>query len=82
MEQMFWSCVVDLCHTLKILYFAYFCLNLQAQYCDWIKFFEAVSKYKIYMEVSHLRPIVSVSKAPHWWWQYAAQAGLRQKKMR
>ncbi|KAJ1403039.1 Vacuolar protein sorting-associated protein 13, N-terminal domain [Sesbania bispinosa] len=52
-----------------------------AQYHDWIKLLEAVSRYKTYMEVSHLRPAVPISKAPYLWWQYAAQAALRQLKM-
>lgn len=54
---------------------------LQGQYHDWIKLFEVVSRYKTYVEVSHLRPLVQVSQNPHLWWQYAAQAGLQQKKM-
>ncbi|PNY09268.1 calcium-dependent lipid-binding family protein, partial [Trifolium pratense] len=53
----------------------------EAQYHDWIKLLEAVSRYKIYMEVSHLRPSVPISKAPYLWWQYAAQATLQQLKM-
>ncbi|KAI5415493.1 hypothetical protein KIW84_040789 [Lathyrus oleraceus] len=53
----------------------------EAQYHDWIKLLEAVSRYKTYMEVSHLRPTVSISKAPYLWWQYAAQATLQQLKM-
>ncbi|KAJ1418687.1 VPS13, repeated coiled region [Sesbania bispinosa] len=53
----------------------------EAQYHDWIKLLEAVSRYKTYMEVSHLRPAVPISKAPYLWWQYAAQAALRQLKM-
>ncbi|MCH98644.1 vacuolar protein sorting-associated protein 13-like, partial [Trifolium medium] len=52
-----------------------------AQYHDWIKLLEAVSRYKTYMEVSHLRPSVPISKAPYLWWQYAAQATLQQLKM-
>lgn len=53
----------------------------EGQYHDWIKLFEVVSRYKTYVEVSHLRPLVQVSQNPHLWWQYAAQAGLQQKKM-
>ncbi|KAG2726780.1 hypothetical protein I3760_01G128300 [Carya illinoinensis] len=53
----------------------------ESQYHDWIKLLEAVSRYKTYVEVSHLRPVVPVSEAPHLWWRYAAQAGLQQKKM-
>ncbi|XP_019418850.1 PREDICTED: uncharacterized protein LOC109329610 isoform X2 [Lupinus angustifolius] len=52
----------------------------EAQYHDWIKLLEVVSRYKIYMEVSHLRPTVPISKAPHLWWQYAAHA-MQQQKM-
>ncbi|KAK4265962.1 hypothetical protein QN277_026944 [Acacia crassicarpa] len=53
----------------------------EAQYHDWIKLLEAVSRYKTYLEVSHLRPSTPVSKAPELWWKYAAQAGLQQKRM-
>ncbi|XP_019431159.1 PREDICTED: uncharacterized protein LOC109338390 isoform X1 [Lupinus angustifolius] len=53
----------------------------EAQYHDWIKLLEVVSRYKIYMEVSHLRPVVPISKAPYLWWQYAAQATLQKQKM-
>lgn len=53
----------------------------QAQYHDWIKLLEVVSRYKTYVEVSHLRPVVPVSEGPYLWWRYAAQAGLQQKKM-
>ncbi|KAA8527969.1 hypothetical protein F0562_035162 [Nyssa sinensis] len=53
----------------------------EAQYHDWIRLLEVVSRYKTYIEVSHLRPLVPVSNAPHLWWCYAAQAGLQQKKV-
>lgn len=53
----------------------------EAQYHDWIKLLEVVSRYKTYVEVSHLRPVVPVSEGPYLWWRYAAQAGLQQKKM-
>ncbi|KAK7264764.1 hypothetical protein RJT34_32374 [Clitoria ternatea] len=53
----------------------------EAQYYDWIKLLEAVSRYKTYMEVSHLRPAVPISKAPHLWWKYGAHAALQQLKM-
>ncbi|XP_027330645.1 uncharacterized protein LOC113846496 isoform X2 [Abrus precatorius] len=53
----------------------------EAQYHDWIKLLEAVSRYKTYMEVSHIRPAVPISKAPSLWWQYAAHAALQQQKM-
>lgn len=53
----------------------------EAQYHDWIRLFEVISRYKSYVEVSHLRPVVSVSEDPKLWWNYAAQAALQQKKM-
>ncbi|KAI7993232.1 putative vacuolar protein sorting-associated protein 13A [Camellia lanceoleosa] len=53
----------------------------EAQYHDWIRLLEAISRYKTYVEVSHLRPVVSVSEAPRLWWRYAAQATLQQKKV-
>ncbi|EPS74076.1 hypothetical protein M569_00677, partial [Genlisea aurea] len=53
----------------------------EAQYHDWIKLLEAVSTYKTYIEVSHLRPLVPVSGSAGSWWRYAAQAGLQQKKI-
>ncbi|MED6115945.1 hypothetical protein PIB30_095545, partial [Stylosanthes scabra] len=52
----------------------------EAQYHDWIKLLEAVSRYKTYMEVSHLRPSVPISDAPYLWWQFAAQAALQQQQ--
>ncbi|XP_043709636.1 uncharacterized protein LOC122658659 isoform X2 [Telopea speciosissima] len=53
----------------------------EAQYHDVIKLMEVISRYKTHVDVSHLRPFVSVSENPHLWWRYAAQASLRQKKM-
>ncbi|KAL5541456.1 hypothetical protein UlMin_009166 [Ulmus minor] len=53
----------------------------EAQYHDWIKLLEVVSRYRTHVEVSHLRPMVPVSQGPHLWWRYAAQAGLQQRKM-
>ncbi|KAH9766383.1 C2 domain-containing protein [Citrus sinensis] len=53
----------------------------EEQYHDWIKLLEVVSKYRKYVEVSHLRPMVPVSEARKLWWRYAAQASLRQRKM-
>ncbi|XP_031738035.1 uncharacterized protein LOC101213129 isoform X1 [Cucumis sativus] len=53
----------------------------EAQYHDWIKLLEVVSRYKTYVEVSHLRPMVPVLVAPNLWWRYAVQACLQQKKM-
>lgn len=53
----------------------------QAQYHDWIKLLEAISRYKTYVEVSHLRPVVSVSDSPKLWLRYAVQAALQQRKM-
>ncbi|KAL7618287.1 hypothetical protein Lser_V15G01600 [Lactuca serriola] len=53
----------------------------EAQYHDWIRLLEVISKYKSYVEVSHLRPVVSVKEGPKLWWDYFAQAALQQKKM-
>ncbi|KAJ0515677.1 putative vacuolar protein sorting-associated protein 13, second [Helianthus annuus] len=53
----------------------------EAQYYDWIRLLEVIKRYKIYIEVSHLRPVVSVTEGPKLWWNYAAQAALQQKKM-
>ncbi|XVE82332.1 hypothetical protein DITRI_Ditri15bG0139900 [Diplodiscus trichospermus] len=54
----------------------------EAQYHDWIKLLEVVSRYRTYVEISHLRPVVPVSKESYFlWWRYAAQAALQQRKM-
>ncbi|KAI3512412.1 hypothetical protein L1887_19727 [Cichorium endivia] len=53
----------------------------EAQYHDWIRLLEVISKYKSYIEVSHLRPVVSVRENPKLWWHYFSQAALQQKKM-
>nr|XP_043635621.1 uncharacterized protein LOC122606820 [Erigeron canadensis] len=53
----------------------------EAQYHDWIRLLEVISRYKSYVEMSHLRPAVSVTEGPKMWWSYAAQAALQQKKM-
>ncbi|CAI9779714.1 unnamed protein product [Fraxinus pennsylvanica] len=53
----------------------------EAQYHDWIRLMEVISRYKMYIEVSHLRPTVPISESATLWWHYAAQAGLQQKKM-
>ncbi|GAB2216278.1 hypothetical protein Droror1_Dr00024048 [Drosera rotundifolia] len=53
----------------------------EAQYYDWIKLFEVISRYRTHVEVSHLRPVVSISEAPHLWWRFAVQAALQQRKM-
>uniref|UniRef100_A0A7N0UXF0 PH domain-containing protein n=1 Tax=Kalanchoe fedtschenkoi TaxID=63787 RepID=A0A7N0UXF0_KALFE len=53
----------------------------ELQYHDWIKLYECFSKYKIYVEISHLRPKTEVSQGPHLWWRYAAQASLELKKI-
>lgn len=53
----------------------------EAQYHDWIRLMEAISRYKKYVEISHLRPLVPVLDGPNLWWRYAALAGLQQKKM-
>ncbi|CAN6447305.1 unnamed protein product [Victoria cruziana] len=54
---------------------------LEAQYYDGIKLLEVISRYKMHVDVSHLRPKVSASKNAHAWWHYAVQAVLQQKKM-
>ncbi|XP_071939359.1 uncharacterized protein [Coffea arabica] len=53
----------------------------EAQYHDWIRLMEVISRYKTYVDISHLRPMVPVSDNATLWWRYAAQAGLQQKKM-
>ncbi|KAL9249938.1 Intermembrane lipid transfer protein VPS13-like protein [Drosera capensis] len=53
----------------------------EAQYYDWIKLFEVISRYRTHVEVSHLRPVVSISEAPHLWWRFAVQAALQQRKI-
>ncbi|KAK1307202.1 hypothetical protein QJS10_CPA10g01570 [Acorus calamus] len=52
----------------------------EAQYYDGIKLLETISRYKTYIEVSHIRPFVSVMDDPHVWWRYAAHASLQQRK--
>ncbi|KAM7278379.1 hypothetical protein ACFE04_005513 [Oxalis oulophora] len=53
----------------------------EEQYHDWIKLLEVVSRYKKYIEISHLRPTIPVSANPLLWWRYATQASLQQRKM-
>ncbi|CAI9119065.1 OLC1v1020728C1 [Oldenlandia corymbosa var. corymbosa] len=53
----------------------------EAQYYDWIRLMEVISRYKTYVEISHLRPVVPISDNAMLWWRYAAQAALQQKKM-
>ncbi|WOH07393.1 hypothetical protein DCAR_0726823 [Daucus carota subsp. sativus] len=53
----------------------------EAQYHDWIRLFEVFSRYKAYLEVSHIRPVVPVLENPKAWWRYAAQASLQQKRI-
>ncbi|XP_028555160.1 putative vacuolar protein sorting-associated protein 13A [Dendrobium catenatum] len=53
----------------------------EAQYYDGIKLLEAVSTYKTRVEVSHLRPVVSIFEDPHAWWRYAMLASMQQKKL-
>ncbi|XP_057544625.1 uncharacterized protein LOC130823840 isoform X3 [Amaranthus tricolor] len=53
----------------------------EAQYYDWIKLFEVISRYRMHVEISHLRPAVPISNGPHLWWHYAMQATLQQKRM-
>ncbi|CAN4121397.1 unnamed protein product [Withania somnifera] len=53
----------------------------EVQYHDWIRLVEVITRYKTYVEVSHLRPMVTVSENVSSWWRYAARAGLQQRKM-
>ncbi|XP_075085926.1 uncharacterized protein LOC107782497 [Nicotiana tabacum] len=53
----------------------------EVQYHDWIRLMEVITRYKTYIEVSHLRPMVPVSEDVSSWWRYAARAGLQQRKM-
>ncbi|XP_057959044.1 uncharacterized protein LOC131151699 [Malania oleifera] len=53
----------------------------EAQYCDWIKLLEVISRYKTHVDVSHLRPVVPVSEGRRLWWRYAVLAALKQRKM-
>ncbi|KAK8661863.1 hypothetical protein V6N13_091452 [Hibiscus sabdariffa] len=54
----------------------------EAQYHDWIKLLEVISRYRTYIDISHLRPVVPVSKESYFlWWRYAAQAALQQRKI-
>ncbi|XP_015161501.1 uncharacterized protein [Solanum tuberosum] len=53
----------------------------EVQYHDWIRLVEVITRYKTYIEVSHLRPMVPVSEDASSWWRYAARAGLQQGKM-
>ncbi|XP_042516642.1 uncharacterized protein LOC122090931 isoform X2 [Macadamia integrifolia] len=53
----------------------------EAQYRDVIKLMEVISRYRTHVDVSHLRPFVSVLEDPHVWWRYAAQASLQRKKI-
>eukprot|EP01018_Ginkgo_biloba_P025446 Gb_15429 [translate_table: standard] len=51
----------------------------EAQYCDGMKLLEGVSRYRTRIEISHFRPLVSVSEDSRAWWHYACQAGLQQQ---
>ncbi|GMH18990.1 hypothetical protein Nepgr_020831 [Nepenthes gracilis] len=53
----------------------------EAQFYDWIKLLEVVSRYREHIEVSYLRPMVPISEQPHLWWHYAVQAVLQQRKI-
>lgn len=53
----------------------------EVQYHDWIRLVEVITRYKTYIEVSHLRPMVPVSEDASSWWRYAARAGLQQEQM-
>lgn len=57
------------------------CQPLQVQYHDWIRLVEVITRYKTYIEVSHLRPVVPVSEDASSWWRYAARAELQQGQM-
>ncbi|KAK8704101.1 hypothetical protein V6N13_047734 [Hibiscus sabdariffa] len=55
---------------------------IEAQYRDWIKLLEVFSRYRTYVEISHLRPLVPISKVSYaLWWRYAALAVLHQRKL-
>ncbi|XP_059076567.1 uncharacterized protein LOC131042467 isoform X2 [Cryptomeria japonica] len=51
----------------------------EAQYCDGMKLLEGISRYRTRIEVSHFRPLVSVSENVQAWWHYACQASLHQQ---
>ncbi|XP_021714350.1 uncharacterized protein LOC110682332 isoform X2 [Chenopodium quinoa] len=53
----------------------------EAQYYDWLKLVEVISRYRIHVEVLHLRPGVPVSDEPRLWWHYAVQATLQQRRV-
>ncbi|XP_015087740.1 uncharacterized protein LOC107031055 isoform X1 [Solanum pennellii] len=53
----------------------------EVQYHDWIRLVEVITRYKTYIEVSHLRPVVPVSEDASSWWRYAARAELQQGQM-
>ncbi|KAL8152479.1 LOW QUALITY PROTEIN: hypothetical protein V2J09_010239 [Rumex salicifolius] len=53
----------------------------EAQYYDWIKLLEVISRYRVHTEVSHLRPKVRIAERPLLWWHYAAHAALQQRKI-
>lgn len=82
--QTFLRCIL-LCFMPSISFPKFMCylffFFLQAQYHDWIKLLEVFSRYKTYVEISHLRPEVTLSKNPRLWWRYAAQAVLQRKQM-
>ncbi|GBG70050.1 hypothetical protein CBR_g4878 [Chara braunii] len=52
----------------------------EAQYCDAMKLLENFTNFRIRMNYSDLRPHVPVLENPKAWWQYAAQAALRQRR--
>ncbi|WOL14400.1 hypothetical protein Cni_G23180 [Canna indica] len=53
----------------------------ESQYYDGIKLLETFSRYKTRVDISHLRPVVPISKDPQSWWRFAVLAGLQQKKL-
>ncbi|GAB2297720.1 hypothetical protein Dimus_031808 [Dionaea muscipula] len=52
----------------------------KAQYYHWIKLLEVISRYRIHVEVSHLRLVVPISEAPHLWWRYLCSVACSEKK--
>ncbi|KAL2906378.1 putative vacuolar protein sorting-associated protein 13A [Bienertia sinuspersici] len=53
----------------------------ESQYYDWIKLLEVISRYRMHVEVLHLRPGVPVSDGPRLWWHYGVKAALQQRRM-
>ncbi|XP_042405096.1 vacuolar protein sorting-associated protein 13C-like [Zingiber officinale] len=53
----------------------------ESQYYDGIKLLETFSRYKTRVDISHLRPVVSISQDPLAWWRFAMLAVLQQRKL-